>query len=352
MRSRMVINFIPKKDLGKKNMNKMQRRNTYGSVVSVSFCDKTSLHHPTIDTWHSKLKQQFKKVPRTYFACVRKKNVEIYDTNIEHPIHIISQYEAQAISFLSDHKIVIATKTTLAIWNMHAEKFTKTISLTKNKTLLTLVVVGKNVVLNSGHPDIVVWDTEKNEIVTTTEQSSTYDMQPFNDKLVNCQNNEILSLWDFDPPRLCKSISVNYYNVFSADKWTDNQIVVAIQNSIKFFNIESMLQLEQSLSPTEVQELDGVSKIGFLRKIDSNKIALLLARYGDYVISIWNPVLKKMVKDEIGAGSNSSYRPFVISKNLLLYYDDMNVKVFNTDLMEHVRTIEGPFNSSVCIATW
>jgi hypothetical protein len=326
--------------------------NTCGSVVSILFCDKTSLHHPTIDTLHLKLKQQFRKVLRTFVACVRKKNVEIYDINIEHPIHIISHCEAQAISFLSDYEIVIATKTALAIWNMHTEKFTKTVDRTKNDTLFTLVVVGKNVVLNSAHPDIVVWDTEKNEIVTTTEQSSTYDMQTFNDKMVNCQNNQILSLWDFDPPRLCKSISVNYYNVFSADKWTDNQIVVAIQNSIKFFNIESMLQLEQSLSPTEVQELDGVSKIGFLRKIDSNKIALLLARYRDYVICIWDPILKKMVKDEIGVGPNSSYRPFVISKNLLLYYDDLNVKVFNTDLMEHVRTIEGPFSDSVCLAAW
>jgi WD40 repeat protein len=333
-------------EVGWSTMRKTSKRNYASTQELVSItCQQRNEYRSSTDELLLKLQQKLRKVARTYVACASDDQVFIYDVSLDYPIQTI-ECRAKAVSFFSENELVIAydhaTSNMLGLWNIQQNRFMKT-TAHENNNVVTLVGIGQKVVINSGRGDVCIWDTTSNTVLFEATTSCTYDVQSFDQKMIDCNDNGEISLWSTDPLARTNTIDVDYTNIFSADQWSNTQIVAGVGRRIQFIDVDPFKCVDS-------YEVDGT--ISFIRKIDEDKIALLYMVDNAFHIYIWNARLKKIVKDKIAAGSSDSYRPFVIAKELLFYFDEENVVIFDTKTMKHVRIIQGSFNTNVCVTAW
>jgi WD40 repeat protein len=301
------------------------------------------------------LKQKTSRVPRTLFACVTpESSIAIFDINSNKPIQTISSFASvNAIAFLTENRLVIAhSQKIITIWDMQRKQVVLTNSLKNKSSILTVTVVSQSIIVfNTGNTYVGLWNIEKNTVEALL--IDTYDLFRFDDNIFGlCETDCNTTLWDARTLQKIESISSAVDNeIVSADVWSPNQIIYSNDDKLHIYDVKEKRVV--STFTTDFFSRYNYDNISFLRKIDHNRVAIVLNGEVDRGKGmIWN--LKTGKTEELFKLTSTSYSALVMKRSLMFYLDDdeKSVKIFDTTLMQHVKTFIGPFNTDVYVAVW
>jgi hypothetical protein len=301
------------------------------------------------------LKQKTSRVPRTLLACVTPgSSIAIFDINSDEPTQTISSFESvDAMAFLTENQLIIVhSHKNIQIWDMQKKQVVLTNSL-KNKTaIITVTVVSQSIILfNTGSTYVGVWNIETNTVVALF--IDTYDLFKFDSNTFGlCETYCNTTLWDARTLQKRESISSAVENqVVSADVWSPNQIIYSNDDKVHIYDVKA--EKIVSTFTTDCVTRYGYDNISFLRKIDHDRVAIVLNGEVDRGKGmIWN--LKTGETQELFTLTSSSYSAFVMKGSLMFYLDEdeQSAKIFDTTFMQHVKTFIGPFKADVYVAVW
>lgn len=95
----------------------------------------------------------------------------------------------------------------------------------------------------------------------------------------------------------------------------------------------------------------GYDDISFVRRVDHDRVAIVLNGEVDRGKGVIYSI-KTGETQELFTLTSTSYSPFVMKGSLMFYLDEESVKIFDTTLMQHVKTLNGPFKADVYVAVW
>jgi WD40 repeat protein len=331
--------------------------NNLSSATFVTFHiqEQNTTPFPTVEESTVRLKTKLYKVKKTYLSfCNEDGTIFIYDLEKEDPIQVIpSLGDIRALSFLSDFELVISyDRDHIDIWDIQKNKLTKSIPLTENIKLKLseelLVVIGDKVIINQSESDVIIWDTTENKTTYFSKDYGAYDVKKYDDNhFVSCHDTNDIALWSINPLKLIKEIPTHQDFVFGADYWDKNQIIVGIDNRIKIYDLETdkVLYNEKIRGDRDEDELTEdpheFKAISFIQKLDNDRVVVVHSgTVRAHWISIWNVKKKKMDATELTTTSSLSYRPVAIKENLLVYFEDGFINVYDSISGRVIQTIE------------